>query len=424
VTAAALILISVGRLHSFFPGIAALRPALLVSLFALPALFLNQTGARRVNRLRGPLGYAMGFIFLWAAVGAPFALYPGHAVRTLLDEFFRTGIIVVVIAAAVRNMVDVRRLMMVYAIGAIAFSLLAGGGGFRAFGGGGYDPNDGALFVVSGIPLVLYFIVQSRNLVTKLLFTVGLLACASAVVMSGSRGGFLALVAVVGFSLFGFKGVRAWVRVAVIATLMAGIGYSATGDFWERMESITDPDDYNRHSPGGRVEVWKRGVGYMAANPVLGVGINNFTVAEGQHPSIAASIEQGRGRKYSAAHSIWVQMGADLGVLGLVALVLMFWFAIRLLWSPGGRLAARGDPDLAMLGEMGRPLVGVLIAVGVGGTFLSQTYGGILWMPFALALSVDKLVRMKARERVVRARIAGGQQPTPSSGRHRGGWQG
>jgi O-antigen ligase len=306
VTAAALILISVGRLHSFFPAVSALRPALLVSLFALPALYLNQRGARRVNRLRGPLGYAMGFIFLWAAIGAPFALYPGHAVRTLLDEFFRTGVIVIVVAAAVRNVFDVRRLLKVYAIGAIAFSLLSGGGGFRVFGGGGYDPNDAALFVVSGIPLVLYFIVRSKKLVTKLLFTMGLLACASAVVTGGSRGGFLALVAVVAFILFGFKGVRAWVRVAVIATLLAGIGYSATGDFWDRMESITDPDDYNRHSPGGRVEVWKRGVGYMAANPVLGVGINNFTVAEGQHPSTVAAIAQGYGRKYSTAHSIWV----------------------------------------------------------------------------------------------------------------------
>jgi hypothetical protein len=115
-------------------------------------------------------------------------------------------------------------------------------------------------------------------------------------------------------------------------------------------------------------------------------------------------------------------MGGDLGVPGLVALVLMFWFAIRLLWSPGGRLAARGDPDLAMLDEMGRPLVGMLIAVAVGGTFLSQTYGGILWMPFALALSVDKLVRMKARERAVRAKLAGGQQPVPAPGTHRRGW--
>jgi O-antigen ligase len=399
ITAAALILISVGRLHSFFPALSTVRPALLVSLLALPALIVNQRGARRISHLRSPLGYAMAFIFLWALIGAPFALWPGYAVRTMLDGFLRTGLIVLVIAAAVRNVTDVRRLLAVYALGAIAFSVLGTGGGFRSFGGGGYDPNDAALFVVSGLPLVVYFVVRARILWVKVLYGLGGLACVSAVVLSGSRGGFLALVAVVAFILVGFKGVRSWARVAVVAGLAGVLSFSATDEYWERMETITDAADHNRQ--GGRTAIWKRGMGYMAANPLLGLGINNFTVREAQRPEVRAAIAQGVGRKYNAAHSMWVQIGAELGVPGLIAMILMFGIAVRLLWATdrlaGGR-RARGDPDLKALSELGRPLLGVLVAVAVGGSFLSHAYTGTVWMPIAITLGVQKVLQLKTRE--------------------------
>jgi O-antigen ligase len=418
VTAAALILISVARLHAFVPALSPFRPALLVSLLAVPALLMSQRGARRIRLLRSPLSYAMAFIFIWATIGAPFAMWPGHAVRTMTDEFFRTGMLVLVVAAAVRDVHDVSRLLKVYAIGAIAFAVLASGEGFRVFGGGGYDPNDAALFVVSGIPLVLYFVIRGRGLLGKVLFGLGVLACGSAVVLSGSRGGFLALMAVAAFVLVGFKGIQSWVRVLVVASLAAVISFSATGDYWERMESITDPDDYNRQ--GGRTAIWKRGIGYMAQNPLLGVGINNFTVAEGSRPEVRASIEQGRGVKFSAAHSIWVQIGAELGVPGLIAMLLMFGLATRLLWSTdrmaGGR-RARGDPDLKILSEMGRPLLGVLVAVAVGGSFLSHAYTATLWMPFALALGVQKVLLLKTREHRMQAAVRAGGPATPTRAR-------
>lgn len=424
ITAAALILISAGRLHSFFPAVSALRPALLLSPIALAALILNQRGARRLGLLwGGALGLAIAFFFIWATIGAPFALYPGHAVRSLLNSFLRTGVVVLVVAAAVRDANDVVRLLKVYAVGAIAFSVLGAGGAFRAFGGGGYDPNDAAMLVVSALPLVLYFAIRARGL-QKLLFGFGILACASAVVMSGSRGGYLALAAVVVFAFFGFSGIRAWVRLASVAALVAVIGFTANQDSWDRLWSINDPDDYNRHSYGGRIEVWKRGMGYMAENPLLGVGINNFSVAEGRHPLIMAEIERGQGMKYSVAHSIWVQAGADLGVPGLIALVLMFGLSVRLLWAPhrlAGGLRVRGDPEVKLLGEIGRPLVGVLLAMATAGSFISSTYVGMLWLPFGLVLGVEKLARMNSRRYAMSAAARGGGTPRPRRVRRRHG---
>jgi O-antigen ligase len=160
----------------------------------------------------------------------------------------------------------------------------------------------------------------------------------------------------------------------------------------------------------------------MAQNPLLGVGIANFPAAEGRHPLIVRLQEQGRGMKWSAAHSIWVQAGAELGIPGLLALVLMFGISFRLLWRTDRRLGGvgiRGDPELKLLGEMGRPLVGVLLGVAVAGSFLSHAYTPLLWMPFGLALSVEKLVRMKAREQAAHARYAAPAAAPP--GRRRAG---
>jgi O-antigen ligase len=399
-TAAAMILVSVARLHAFVPGLEAVRPALLLSLVAVPVLLLSQTGARRMDRLRGPLGYAMAFLVFWAALGSPFGVYPGLSIRFVLEGFSPTVLLAVVIAASVRDVRDLERLLKVFALGAIAFAVLANAGGARLVGGGGYDPNDAAMFIVSALPLVMYFALKASTALGKAAYAAGMVACGAAIIASGSRGGFLALLAVVAFALFGFRGVRPILRIAVVAGLAAVIMVSGTSDFWDRMESITDPDDYNRHSYGGRVELWKRGVGYMAGNPLFGVGIAGFPAAEGRHPLIVQMTEQGEGAKWSVSHSVWVQVGAEVGVPGLFALVLIFWFAVGTLWSTGGFRRGgnrtRGDPAEAALAELGRPLIGVLIGMAVAGTFLSNAYGGLVWTTFALVLAYDKLTRMQS----------------------------
>ena len=391
--AAGLILVAVARVHSFFPVLDTIRPALLLTLLGTCALVLRHRGARSIKHLKSPIGYLIAFIFLWALLGVPFAIYQGNSARFLANSFLRTGVVVLLIAASVRNVPDLMRLLKVYALGAVAFSLLAQGtGGLRDIGGGGYDPNDSAMFIVSAIPLVIYFLFRAKSIPGKLLFGFGLLACGSAVVLTGSRGGFLALIAVLGFSLFFFKGIAPIVRTVAVAAVAVVVSVSATGEFWERMDTMFDEDDYNRHSVTGRQEIWTRGMGYMVDNPVLGVGINNFSVAEGRHPEIAAMIQRGRGVRYSAAHSVWVQAGAELGLPGFIAYLALLGLSIRFLWRLERQARFRPrEPSLEALSEVGRPVIGVLVGLAVAGTFLSHAYSSLFWVGFALVLSVTKL---------------------------------
>ena len=409
--AAGLILVAVARVHSFFPVLDTIRPALLLTLMGACALVLRHRGARSIKHLKSPIGYLIAFIFLWALLGVPFAIYQGNSARFLANNFLRVGVVVLLIAASVRNVPDLMRLLKVYALGAVAFSLLAQGtGGLRDIGGGGYDPNDSAMFIVSGIPLVIYFLFRAKSIPGRLFFGFGLLACGSAVVLTGSRGGFLALIAVLGFSLFFFKGIAPIVRTVAVAAVAVVVSVSATGEFWERMDTMFDEDDYNRHSVTGRQEIWTRGMGYMVDSPVFGVGINNFSVAEGQHPEIVAMIQRGRGVRYSVAHSIWVQAGAELGLPGFIAYLTLLGLSIRFLWrlERQSRFRSR-EPSLEALSELGRPIIGILLGLAVAGTFLSHAYTALFWIGFALVLASVKLLRLSTRPQVckpVPARLA------------------
>jgi O-antigen ligase len=419
ITAAALILVSVARLHAFVPGLAVVRPALVISLVGLGCLLTKQQGARRFHHLKGPLATLMVAFVACAILGVPFGIYGTNSAMFLSDQFLREAIVILVIVSSVRDVTDLKRLLAVFGFGAIAFAVMATGSGGRAVGGGGYDANDSAMFVASGTPLVFYFLVRSKTIIGKVLFGLGLAACGSCVVVSGSRGGFLALVAVLGYSLFFLKGIRPSVRTAVVAVAALVVVSQANADFWDRIGTITDENDYNRVSYTGRQQVWTRGVGYMLDRPIFGVGIDNFTVAEGRHPEAVAMLARGRGIKFSAAHSIWIQLGAELGFPGLLLFLAVLWRAFKELRKADGLLKRRGslrDPELEQLGELGRPLIGVMLGMLVAGTFLSRVYSSLVWMPLGLAWAVVKVASLRQQDigRVSRRRRLGSGRPPPA----------
>jgi putative inorganic carbon (hco3(-)) transporter len=401
VCAAALILISVAQLHVFIPGAASIRPALLVSVVALLVLALNYTAIRSPGLLKSRIWTMVLFIFAWAVLAAPFALYKGHALRFLLDDFLRTGALIIIITSAVRNVVDLRRLLGVYAAGAIVFAVMAQGSGFRDFQAGRYDANDAAMLVVAAIPIVAYFAARARLLLVRVVNATGFFICISGVILAGSRGGFLALIVVLAFCLLFLGGVKWPVRAALAIAATLIFAFSANDSFWDRMSTILDENDYNRHSITGRQEIWKRGIEYTLQNPIAGVGIDNFQVAEGRHPAILEFTQMGRGMKYSAAHSVWIQVGAELGLPGLLAYLLLFVAAIRFLWYPldfvtASTPASTTSREYTSIAELARPLIGMLIGIAIAGTFLSQAYSPLFWIGFALVLAVVKAANVAA----------------------------
>jgi len=392
---AGLALVSVTRVHGLIPGISAVRPGLLLTLVALALFAVQRVPIRRIGALRHPLTAAAGFFIVWVLVTVPFGLYVTRSVSFLASWFLVVIIFFFVVAGCIRSRQDVSRLVVTLAVGGIIFSIAQLTG--RRIGG--LDPNDSAMLIAAMLPLMVFALVRARGVLLRVVYTAGFMVGCAAIVHTGSRGGFLGLAAVVVYLVLVARPMKPIVRVLTMVLVVVGAGFTATGDYWERVQTIAEGDDgYGRGQEiGGRKNTWARAREYWAANPITGVGVDNFTVAEARHPIIASRIERGIGTKYSTAHSMWFQVAAELGTPGIVSFIAMFVLAIVHLirLCRHGARAPPGTPARESA-ELGAALLGSLVAILVAGTFLTQAYYAVVWGIFGLILGLFKVAKPSA----------------------------
>lgn len=398
IAAAGLLLVGQARTHTFVPGLSALRPALLLIGLGLVLWFVQKERMRSPKRLDSSLVKVACFIPVWATIGVPFALWQGGAARYLIEGLAPTFLAFLIVAASVRDLEDVRRLVGIFALGTALYAIMAPQNPIgRAFGAGGYDPNDSGMFLVSGLPILIFFVLFGRQLWVRIAATIGALLTLFAIIDTGSRGGFLALVAVLACMTLLMKAVKPAIRIGLVGLVVLASIPVASSDYWERMRTIQEFDDGYSEGMDGRRNVWDRAVQYAAQNPLTGVGIDNFTVAEGLHPEIQERIAQGLGTKYSVAHSQWYQVLAELGIPGFISFVSMFLLALKELWRLQGVRRGRAPPNFnskelrAMAGALMISLIGVMVA----GSFLSNAFGMIVWAVVGMVAGLVKVTHYR-----------------------------
>jgi hypothetical protein len=240
-----------------------------------------------------------------------------------------------------------------------------------------YDPNDLALCMAMCLPFSFCLMKVTKGI--KKIFILVVLSMSFLVIpRTGSRGGLLALaVVLLGFALkYNWK--KALVIIPVVSVLLYLVFRVAAPDQLERYTSMRNLDnDYNQTASGGRIAVWKRGIGLIVDNPFLGSGAGTSAIAEGlTHIS----------GKWSASHNSFLQIGTELGVFALIIHILIIWKMIRLsrqnrTWlSPGIEISS--------------------YAYCVGGFFLSWAYSYGLYFLIALSIVNTFIVSDKPKEDV------------------------
>ena len=232
---------------------------------------------------------------------------------------------------------------------------------------GTYDPNDFALLIAMAFPIT-YALMQFQKTIMKVFFSGVLLFMVITILKTGSRGGFLSLITVLGI-IFYRKGIKyAFALLPLILLFSFVISLTVRDHYWDRFDTILHPaHDYNITAQEGRLDIWKRGIIIMLENPILGSGAGTFTVAEGL-------MHQEEG-KWSAPHNSFVQVGAELGIPGLVLFILILYHAFA---------TVRKRDGTSFWFEEGVE-VG-LYAFCVGGFFLSWAYSYVFY--FFIALSI------------------------------------
>lgn len=216
------------------------------------------------------------------------------------------------------------------------------------------DPNDLAQALVAALPLLFLGWRSSRPVRNAFVILPAATIFLWAVALTRSRGGLLALAALVWIAVSERLG--RWARllsVAGVAGLLGALvlffGSGAADD-----------------SAMGRLEAWSAGLQMLKGSPLWGVGFGSFA---DQHEL--------------AAHNSFVHCYAELGVVGyfawLGAIVATFWSLNRLQSEPGLNTEAK---------KWARALRLSLAAFLVGALFLSRTYSVTLFVIVGLATAV------------------------------------
>ncbi len=202
----------------------------------------------------------------------------------MLFEYSKTLVLAFLVVAATRNSEDLLAFLWSVVIGTGCLTYLAifvlrvsaaHSSIARIAGGVGYDANDMLVVGLIGlvIALLVFQVTKSRG---KIICVLVLLSIGMMIARSGSRGGFLGLVAVGGALLVMVKTLSVDKKLAMMAVLVLGLFVSAPEGYLAQMETILHPTkDYNYDATAGRVEIWKRGIKYMLSHPLTGIGVDD-----------------------------------------------------------------------------------------------------------------------------------------------------
>src|SRR5262249_2759067 len=112
----------------------------------------------------------------------------------------------------------------------------------------------------------------------------------------------------------------------LVLACLAGIGVFGSHAYWERMATIwrstdlqvTSLDEYDASGLwGARWGVWQTALRLMLENAVIGVGAGGYETAEG--------LSHGGAGRWSAAHNAFLQIGAELGLVGLSLFIFLIY---------------------------------------------------------------------------------------------------
>jgi len=390
---------AVGRIHEVFPILMPFKLTLVAATLSVGLCLLQQSGRRRIGLVRSRTTTCFVALVCWSALTVPGALNQGLAFQTWTD-FARTAVMFVVLAASVRSTRDLERLILVYFAVTVVYVAvvisrfkMGGGDSWRLGDLYTYDANDLATLITTAMPFGLYFVLAQRKLTLRLLALTGLAILAVGLIRSGSRGGFLAFLAVTAFVLLCVTTIPVRSRVAGLIVIIAVVAGTASDRYWSQMQTIVHyKQDYNMTSDVGRVKIWKRGVGYMLDRPLFGVGMRNFQVAEGTISPRAKLRERGIGVWWGAAHNTYVQAGAELGMPGVLIFLAMLGTAFQSLRRVTRR-ALRQNTAGNELSRLAQSLMSALIGFTVGAIFLSLAYADMLYALLALVVALAKIAR-------------------------------
>jgi O-antigen ligase len=369
---------------------------LLVLLAAIPAVL--QAGRVRTPGLVQWLAMAL---FVWFCCSYFWTINP-EATLEKLRGYFQEMMIVGLVWEFVDSPSDLRALLRAYVAGswvlavltvAAAGSIAATAAGAMRYAAAGQDPNDVARYLDIGFPLAALLLNSERKWPGRLLALGYLPLGLIAVLLTASRGGFIAaLIALAGCGVLLFRGHAKMVIGGMLAlpAIAAVVWFGVSREVFERLATI--PGQFQGGDLNQRTNIWSLGWEAFVRSPLIGSGAGCFVAAAGLNPGDTA---------HNTTLSILVGGGLCALLLAVCILVAVAWAAFEtrgtlrmalvtalLIWMVAS-LAATVEESrttwlllgvIAVAGRLSREDGEKMAAVfpdGIGGTGFEQVQPGL-----------------------------------------------
>ena len=388
---AALVLISIGRVHDHIGFLRVLRPGLTLTAFCMLIAVVKPAALRLDNLFAAWPAKAVIALGGAAVLSSFFGLSLGASGSFLLENMAPVMAFFFLATVCFRNPNDLRWIVIAYVAATVAVfwasifhsDTIEFEGFARQGGVGMYDGNDIGVVYLVGLPLAVVLL-RSRTRAFQVFAIITILGIVASLVLSASRGGFLGLIGgglAVVFLSPGWSIVK---KILILFLPGLAMFLLAPDGYWDQMGTILNPqDDYNLTSETGRVAIWTRGLGYVAQYPVFGIGPDNFLRAGwfisdvGRAGLVGASVQD------QAPHNTFLQVWAELGSVGLsiwLSILAYGLIAPLLLRKRMPRWwLERGSSDQRFLYLMASYLPASFVGFGITTFFVSHAYTSIFY---------------------------------------------
>lgn len=389
-----IILTLLGRVQEIIPGLAYVKPVMIGMLLGLIVLVAGWKTDRSHRKWRRPTLYwlltSIGFVLT-----VPLSLWPTQSLVFLAASYLCTVILFLLVSQCVRHF----KTLEAIGKGLVVMTLILGAAivvhpkelvtesGFRLSVSDSYDSNDLAVVYAMGMPFLFYWFWRG-GLFWKAVCVLAALLAVYGIYRTGSRGGLVALGAVVLYMIVRVRELGPFLRGALVAGLVVGGIAMTQTDTFEQLILALRGQDYNTTSDDGRIQIWKRGIGYAFTYPVTGVGVKCFDVAEGDK-EISGRTKSVSGIRWMTAHNSYIQVAAECGLI-----VFAFWLAmivssfLELRRQRKNLFPWRRDPKIRRILVFQSMVRTSLWAYVVGACFLSLGYLPFLYLLVALTVAL------------------------------------
>lgn len=320
------------RIHARVPSLGVIRPTLLMAFFIILSLAFQADKIK--ERWQHPSVWRLNWLVIYVIVTLPFVAWPGSVLKNSFPEFIKAILFFYFTICIIDTPQRLKILITVFASCQIIRVLeplylnitqdywgsktYLGAGEFaQRLAGGPYDVINGnelGFVIVTTIPF-LHYLVLPRGLYGKIAYALLMPLLLYALILTMSRGAFLALLVVLFFIFIRSRRKIILIAIAIFAAIFA---WSKMSDVQrERYLSLTGADVRGAETAAGRVHGVEHELELALEMPIFGHGVG--TTPEAKFRKFGRT---------QAAHSFPAELIIEVGLVGLC----IFWLFVRSAW--------------------------------------------------------------------------------------------